>query len=500
MRRSDEHMDLGRNVSTFYRTTPRTPSVSGVSDVSDVSFLSFVSTVSETRGLLLEMKHRGSRILFYELFKFSFIRMIGDLREKFFVFGGGECRGLCELIEVRELKMQFGHAGGVELDGLIQRLSPERSLLRQKIRLAEQLIDAGILGHKRGRMFEDLDSRGKLLLGRADPAGGHPRRGVLDLELKRSPDCGICLGEHLPLEQNAREQSPTDEVLGILLNDGLQQLCRCREVLSRLGVGRLLVKLGSLLVRRVVVFRGDDTARRLPPIRRDRDIKILPLLRRSKIRHWPPGDLDTVNVDDQRTARSARNAKAIAAGLADGLAVRGLPAVEIDYRDLWRLGGSIGGRNGYLAEDVRSSEPRSIKTRDEPELAADVIHLGIDTNSTAKRKSGGKNDGKDQLLIIYDYHVDVTSGIIHPLNGMQSKKVPVSPGKGDQTRMKENVTVVFNGFLNLPNLEKLELVNAINEYFDSNDREPIRKAADERFAAIDRTAAEFRCKCCSSES
>ncbi len=62
--------------------------------------------------------------------------------------------------------------------------------------------------------------------------------------------------------------------------------------------------------------------------------------------------------------------------------------------------------------------------------------------------------------------------------------------------MTDNSTIVFNGFLNLPNLEKLEVVNAINEYFDSNDREPIRAAADESFAAIDRDAAGFECKCC----
>lgn len=62
--------------------------------------------------------------------------------------------------------------------------------------------------------------------------------------------------------------------------------------------------------------------------------------------------------------------------------------------------------------------------------------------------------------------------------------------------MNDNIAVVFNGFLNLPNLEKLELVNAINDYFDSNDREPIRAAADERFAKVDRDAVGFKCKCC----
>lgn len=64
------------------------------------------------------------------------------------------------------------------------------------------------------------------------------------------------------------------------------------------------------------------------------------------------------------------------------------------------------------------------------------------------------------------------------------------------SNMKENIAIVFNGFLNLPNLEKLELVNAINDYFDSNDREPIRAAADENFASIDRDSPEFICICC----
>jgi hypothetical protein len=62
--------------------------------------------------------------------------------------------------------------------------------------------------------------------------------------------------------------------------------------------------------------------------------------------------------------------------------------------------------------------------------------------------------------------------------------------------MKDNTAVVFNGFLQLPNLEKLDLVNAINDYFDSNDREPIRAAADEIYEKIDRSASDFKCPCC----
>lgn len=62
--------------------------------------------------------------------------------------------------------------------------------------------------------------------------------------------------------------------------------------------------------------------------------------------------------------------------------------------------------------------------------------------------------------------------------------------------MNENTNLVFNGFLSLSNLDKLALVNAMNEYFDSNDREPIRAAADEQFGKIDLESSEFRCKCC----
>lgn len=62
--------------------------------------------------------------------------------------------------------------------------------------------------------------------------------------------------------------------------------------------------------------------------------------------------------------------------------------------------------------------------------------------------------------------------------------------------MEENITVVFHGFLNLPNLEKLKMVEMINEYFDSMEREPIRAANEEKFAAIDFTLPGKLCKCC----
>ena len=62
--------------------------------------------------------------------------------------------------------------------------------------------------------------------------------------------------------------------------------------------------------------------------------------------------------------------------------------------------------------------------------------------------------------------------------------------------MTDDVTVVFHGFLNLTNLEKLEMVNSINEYFDSTNREAVRAARDAEFEKLDLPATSKVCKCC----
>ncbi len=62
--------------------------------------------------------------------------------------------------------------------------------------------------------------------------------------------------------------------------------------------------------------------------------------------------------------------------------------------------------------------------------------------------------------------------------------------------MEKDITIVFHGFLNLPNLEKLKLVEAINDYFDSNNREPIRAENQTLFDNLDFAASETICKCC----
>ncbi len=62
--------------------------------------------------------------------------------------------------------------------------------------------------------------------------------------------------------------------------------------------------------------------------------------------------------------------------------------------------------------------------------------------------------------------------------------------------MEENITLVFHGFLNLTAKEKLRLIEEINDYFDSNDRDPIRAENERKFAAADWISPENKCKCC----
>ncbi len=60
----------------------------------------------------------------------------------------------------------------------------------------------------------------------------------------------------------------------------------------------------------------------------------------------------------------------------------------------------------------------------------------------------------------------------------------------------ENLTLVFHGFLNLTAKEKLKLVEKINDYFDSNEREPIRAENDSQFKKIKFNANDKICICC----
>lgn len=62
--------------------------------------------------------------------------------------------------------------------------------------------------------------------------------------------------------------------------------------------------------------------------------------------------------------------------------------------------------------------------------------------------------------------------------------------------MNENITIVMNGFFNLTMKEKMKLVEEMNNYFDSMNREPIRKANEIEFEKIEFDGRTTTCKCC----
>ena len=63
--------------------------------------------------------------------------------------------------------------------------------------------------------------------------------------------------------------------------------------------------------------------------------------------------------------------------------------------------------------------------------------------------------------------------------------------------MTDNTAIVFHGFLNLTNLEKLKLVEVMNDYFDNIPvRESIRAENEKRFAELREAPAKLSCKCC----
>lgn len=59
--------------------------------------------------------------------------------------------------------------------------------------------------------------------------------------------------------------------------------------------------------------------------------------------------------------------------------------------------------------------------------------------------------------------------------------------------INENIALVFHGFLNLTNLEKLKLVEEMNGYFDSMNRESIRAEHELKFKEL---KFDKPCKCC----
>lgn len=60
--------------------------------------------------------------------------------------------------------------------------------------------------------------------------------------------------------------------------------------------------------------------------------------------------------------------------------------------------------------------------------------------------------------------------------------------------MDREAAIVLHGFLALPNREKMKVVEAMNEYFDSTEKERIRAQHDERFESLRESG--IGCPCC----
>ena len=65
-----------------------------------------------------------------------------------------------------------------------------------------------------------------------------------------------------------------------------------------------------------------------------------------------------------------------------------------------------------------------------------------------------------------------------------------------ETDMGPESMIVLHGFLRLPNREKMKVVNVMNEYFDSTEKERLRAELDERFEALEVIQNGIECKCC----
>lgn len=62
--------------------------------------------------------------------------------------------------------------------------------------------------------------------------------------------------------------------------------------------------------------------------------------------------------------------------------------------------------------------------------------------------------------------------------------------------MDRDAIIVLHGFLALPNREKKKVVDSMNEYFDSNEKDRIRAVYDEQFERLGVIENKIECKCC----
>jgi hypothetical protein len=62
--------------------------------------------------------------------------------------------------------------------------------------------------------------------------------------------------------------------------------------------------------------------------------------------------------------------------------------------------------------------------------------------------------------------------------------------------MDPDAIMVLHAFLALPNREKMKVVEAMNEYFDSTEKEQIRAGYDRLFESLGVIRNAIECKCC----
>ena len=64
------------------------------------------------------------------------------------------------------------------------------------------------------------------------------------------------------------------------------------------------------------------------------------------------------------------------------------------------------------------------------------------------------------------------------------------------SELNTDALAVIHGFLALPNRAKLQVVDAMNEYFDSNEKEKVRAGFEASFARSRSESGESKCVCC----
>ena len=64
------------------------------------------------------------------------------------------------------------------------------------------------------------------------------------------------------------------------------------------------------------------------------------------------------------------------------------------------------------------------------------------------------------------------------------------------TPWNRDAIMVLHGFFALHNREKMKIVDAMNEYFDSTEKDRIRAKYDELFESLGVIGKGIECKCC----